>query len=300
MRLIVLGSGAGGGIPQWNAANALSRAALAAPGLRRNQTSLAVTGDGEAWALINAAPELRHQIIATPALHPRATPVRNSPIAAVVLTGADVDQVAGLLTLRERQPFTLLAAPRVLETLRANQIFGVLADGVVTRRPLEPGTPAPLLPGLVVTAHAVPGKVALYNEDMARADLGSAPGDTIAVMVSDEATGRRALVMPSCAAITPEVERLAAEADVLFFDGTFFTDDEMITTGEGSKTASRMGHVPVDGSQGPLERLAGHACRRIFIHINNTNPMSDPATAQAARVRGAGWEIATDGMEIIL
>lgn len=300
MRLIVLGSGAGGGVPQWNAANRLSRGAFAGAAPRRAQTSLAVTCDGRQWLLVNAAPDLRQQIIATPALHPRPEPRRNSPLAAVVLTGADVDQVAGLLSLRERQPFGLYATARVLETLARNPIFGVLAEGVVARHPLALGQPVEMVPGLGVTAHAVPGKIALYAEDPARPDLGTGPGDTVALTLTDTTSGRMALVAPSCAAITPALEALAKAADLLLFDGTFFTDDEMIAAEEGVKTAARMGHVAVSAADGPLERFAGTRARRLFIHVNNTNPMADPASEAAARMRGAGWELPLDGEELHL
>lgn len=303
MRLIVLGSGAGGGIPQWNANNAGSSRAFrgerASP--RRTQASIAVSANGTDWLLVNASPDLRQQIIATRALHPQGSARRHSPIKAVVLTGADIDQIAGLLTMRERQAFALHATARVHETLRANAVFNVLADDVVARHAIAVGTPFSPLPGLAVTARTVPGKVALYLEKTDEPGLGSAPEDTIALTIEEPATGRRVLFAPSCARIDDAVRGLADGADVMLFDGTLFTDDEMIASGEGAKTSRRMGHAPVTGDGGSLDAFQGVANRRkLYIHINNTNPMAATDSAEHARVRAAGWEIAEDGMEIVL
>src|SRR5947208_10892776 len=162
---IVLGAAAGGGYPQWNCRCAVCRLAWDGdPRVRpRAQASLAVSADGARWTLLNASPDLRAQLAATPALHPREKK-RGSPIEAVVLTGGEIDQTVGLLTLRERQPFTLLATEQTLGALADNPMFGALAADVVTRRAVSPGTPFMLPGGLVAELFMVPGKVPLYLE----------------------------------------------------------------------------------------------------------------------------------------
>lgn len=309
LRAIVLGAAAGGGFPQWNSAGPGCRRARAgdpaAPA--RTQASLAVTADGERWVLLNAAPELRLQIEATPALHPapRDGAIRHSPIAAVLLTGGEVDTIAGLLSLRERQAFALYAAPPVLEVLAANPIFNVLNPALVPRRALEPGQRVELLDahgrplGLTVEAFAVPGKVPLFNEDPAGADPGrSDEGETIGLALS--AGGAELLFIPGCAAMPPALRDRIARAHTLFFDGTLFRDDEMIRAGAGAKTGARMGHMSLDGPAGTLAALDGVAARRILIHLNNTNPVLLADSPERAMVEAAGWEVAWDGMEVVL
>jgi pyrroloquinoline quinone biosynthesis protein B len=303
MRLIVLGSGAGGGIPQWNANNPISRLAFrAAPTApRRMQASIALTSDGAHWAIVNAAPDLRTQIIETPALHPQGRTLRTSPIVSVVLTGSDIDQIAGLLSLRERQPFTLFATQRVLDILAGNRVFEVLAPGIVSRQALAIDALTEIAPGLTAEAISLPGKPPLYLEDPAKPSLGAHREDTIALKLTDEAAGVICLFAPSCARVTQELCDTAEIADVLLFDGTFFTDDEMIASGEGEKTARRMGHISVSGEDGSLAAFAEiKGPRKIYIHVNNTNPMAARDSAEAASVLAAGWEIAEDGLEIDL
>jgi len=321
---VILGAAAGGGFPQWNSAGEGCRRARAGDpaAIPRTQASVAVSADGERWVLLNAAPELRIQIERTPALHPRPAPghVRHSPIAAALLTGGEVDTVAGLLSLRERQRFALYAAPPVLAVLDGNPIFEVLDRALVPRRALpvgeavalRDGDGAPL--GLEVLAFAVPGKVPLFLEaghgagdgDTLRADDGNAfradEGDTIGLRLSD-GRGPPLVFVPGCAAVTEALLRTldaALEgAGTLLFDGTLFRDDEMIRAGAGSKTGARMGHVSLDGPGGTLAALAGlRAGRRMLIHLNNTNPVLLDDSPERAAVAAAGWEVARDGLEI--
>jgi pyrroloquinoline quinone biosynthesis protein B len=309
LRAIVLGSAAGGGFPQWNSAGPGCRRARAGdPAARpRTQTSLAVSADGRRWVLLNAAPELRLQIEATPALHPSpaAGEVRHSPVAAVVLTGGEVDTVAGLLSLRERHPFALYAAPPVLDVLAANPIFRVLDPTLVPRRALMPGMPLELRDAeggpldLTVEAFAVPGKVPLFNEDPGGTDPGrSEEGDTIGLALS--AGDRELVFLPGCAALPPALRERLARAHTLFFDSTLFRDDEMIRAGAGTKTGARMGHMSLDGPAGTLAMLDRVATRRILIHINNTNPVLLSDSPERAVVEAAGWEVAEDGMEVLV
>jgi len=294
---IVLGSAGGGGYPQWNCLCPACRLAWGGDkrAKPRTQASLAVTADGERWTLINASPDLRAQIMATSQLRPRAG-ARGSPIAAVVLTGAEVDQVAGLLTLRERQPFALFGTAQTLATLKANPIFGVLADGVVTREAITPGVPFALPGGLSAELFGVPGKVPLYLED------GKAPA------VDDESNAgaeiifgsRRLAYVPGAAAMTPALHERLAKADVVLFDATVFVDDEMIAAGIGEKTGRRMGHMPLAGEGGSLAALAGLPGRRILTHINNSNPILIQGSPERAKVEALGFQVAEDGVEIVL
>ena len=262
----------------------------------RTQASLAVSGNGEEWILLNAGPDLRAQLLATPCLQPRAE-LRSSPIAAVILTGAEVDQVAGLLTLRERQPFTVLGTGDTLAAIADNPIFGVLASGVVRRQEIALGVRFPLPGGLEAELFSVPGKVALYLEGAAPA-LAAETGANVGVEIVSGA--HRLAYVPGAAAVPAELRQRLARADVILFDATLFTDDEMITSGTGEKTGRRMGHMPLDGADGTLAALAGVAGRRILTHINNTNPILIEGSPQRRQVEAAGFEVAEDGMEIVL
>lgn len=310
MIIRVLGSAAGGGFPQWNCNGPNSRDVRAGrPGLTpRTQSSLAVSRDGRDWVLLNTSPDIRQQIAETPALHPRADgDVRNSPIAAVVLTNGDVDHVAGLLSLREGQPFTLYGSSRVLSALEANTIFNVLAPDRVRRVTLAQDVPFAIEgargdTGLEAEAFVVPGKVALYLEDPeAGENFGTEEGDTIGLKISDRGDGRSFFYIPGCATLDDALRARLREADLLFFDGTLYTDDEMIAQGLSAKTGQRMGHMNMSGADGSLAAFEDLGVRRrIYIHINNSNPVLRQDSAERAAVEGAGWEIAHDGMEVRL
>lgn len=295
---IVLGAAAGGGFPQWNCRCAVCRLVWAGdPRVRaRTQASLAVSADQRGWVLLNASPDLRTQIATNSVLQPQQEP-RGSPIVAVVLTGAEVDQVAGLLTLRERQKFVLYATDDTLAAVAANPIFGVLAPDLVRRQPVALGERFAAAPGMQMELFAVPGKLPLYleGEDPALAIEGGAN-----VGVEVRADGKRLVYIPGAAAITPDLKRRLVGTEVIFFDGTLFTDDEMIRAGTGSKTGRRMGHMPIDGTDSTLAALTGVAARRVFIHINNTNPILITGSPERQKVEAAGWEIAEDGLEIVL
>lgn len=298
MRILVLGSAAGGGFPQWNCLCPVCR--LAWSGDKRvkprSQSSLAVSADGERWLLLNASPDLRQQIIASPRLHPRGAK-RHSPIGAVFVTNADVDHLAGLLTLREQQSFALFGSQATLAQTGAG-IFGVLNKDLVARRAIALDTPADTGLGIWVTPFAVPGKVPLYLEGENVA-VGAESEATVGVELSDGANGF--FYVPGCAEINEGLIKRLAGAALVFFDGTSFTDDEMVNLGLSKKTAWRMGHVAMSGEKGSLERLASCAIgRKIYVHINNTNPVLIEDLSQRAAVERAGWDVAYDGMEICL
>lgn len=296
MRAIVLGAGAGGGFPQWNSAGpGCLRARTGDPAASpRTQCGIAVSADGERWVLLNAAPDLAAQIAATPALHPHPGSIRNSPIVAVVLCGAEIDAIVGLLTLRERHAFAIHAAPPALAVLAANPIFNVLDPTLVPRHALGFDVPVTIA-GLRVTPFPVPGKVPLFAEagaDPGRSDDGEAIG------LSIEAGGERLVFIPGCAEVTPDLRGRIDGAGCLLFDGTLYTDEEMIRAGAGPKTAARMGHLAMRDS---IAALAGVvAKRRVFLHVNNTNPALLEDSPERAAIVAAGWDVAHDGMEIAL
>ena len=303
LRAIVLGAGAGGGFPQWNSSGPGCRRSRAgdAAAKPRSQASLAVSADGHRWLLINASPDLRSQLAATPALHPRPEPLRNSPVAAIALTGAEVDNIAGLLHLRERQSFRLYGAPQSLVVLEENPIFRALNPEFVTREvmplgiPFAPADGAGIPLGLTVEAYAVPGKVPLF------AETGADPGlveDGEAVGLAISAGGPALHYIPGCAMMTPALADRLRGAACVFFDGTLFTDEEMITAGAGPKTGRRMGHMPITETMEAFAPLG--VARRIFIHLNNTNPVLLDDSPERAQLSAAGWEVAEDGMEITL
>lgn len=307
MRLIVLGAAAGGGFPQWNCNCPTCREAWSGATPAQSQASLAVSADGESWVLLNASPDLRAQILATPALQPRRAG-RDSPIVGAVLTNGDVDAVAGLLTLRESWPLALYATKRVLDVLAANSVFSVLGADHVARRPIVLGETTALATrdgrslGLSVEAFSVPGKVALYLENAAiEQQLAQRSEDTIGLMISAPATGKRFFYIPGCAAVDDQLAARLRQAPLLFFDGTLWRDDEMIQAGLGSKTGRRMGHLSMSGAAGSMAALASLDIeRKLFIHINNTNPALCLGSEERRAVETAGWGVARDGLEIRL
>lgn len=307
MHIRVLGAAAGGGYPQWNCNHPNSRRAREGdPHARaRTQSSIAISADGRDWFLCNASPDLRAQIGATPALHPREG-LRHSPIQGVVLTNADVDHVAGLLNLRESQPLRIYATRRVLGVLAANSIFNVLNPEFVSREPMTLDVPIALLKpdgspfGIEVIPFAVPGKVALWLEDAAKGpNFGSVEEDTIGLELREQGSGRRVLYLPGCAEMVPSLSERIRGADLVFFDGTLWVDDEMIRDGVGVKTGRRMGHMSVSGPDGTIAAFEGLGVkRRIFIHINTTNPILIDDSDERRAVEQAGWEVSWDGMEV--
>ncbi|HXZ22138.1 MAG TPA: pyrroloquinoline quinone biosynthesis protein PqqB [Pseudolabrys sp.] len=296
LTVIVLGSAAGGAFPQWNCRCPVCQLAWDGdPRVKpRTQASIAVSAADGRWTLINASPDLPAQIRATPALHPRGS-TRSSPIEAVVLTGAEIDQIAGLLSLRESTPFALHATPASHAAVAANAMFGAM--GSMTRRAVNPGERFMLAGEIQASLFLVPGKVPLYLEgDAPELDTESAANVGIELLYE----GKRLMFVPGAARVSDAMRKRFARADVLLFDGTLFSDDEMILTGTGQKTGRRMGHMPIDGDDGSLCALSETSARRIFVHINNTNPILIEDSPERRKVEAAGWQVASDGMEIML
>jgi pyrroloquinoline quinone biosynthesis protein B len=307
LHAVVLGAAAGGGFPQWNSNAPGCRAARSGDGRAsaRTQASVAVSANESDWFVLNASPDLRLQIEATPALHPRQG-LRSSPISGVVATGGDVDAIAGLLHLRERHRFAVYAPQPVLEVIGSNPIFGVLAPDCVDRVQLPLDETVALAgtvgdSGLAVRAFAVPGKVPLYLETRGQDPGLSEAGDAVGLELIATADNARFFFIPGCAVVTETLRRRIAGSALVFFDGTLWRDDEMILMGVGDKTGRRMGHISMSGDTGALAAFADlEVRRRIFIHINNSNPVLLEDSPQRREAEAAGWEIAYDGMEVRL
>ena len=271
------------------------------------QCSLALSAGQDHWFLINASPDLRSQINGTPALHPRDGHMRHSPIAGVILTNGEIDAIAGLLSLRENAPFTIYAHEIVLKTLADNSIFNVLSSEQVRRERIEAGQTFTLKQpdssgsDLTITPFTVPGKQALYTEsDASAAAVTRDTGETLGLKIKT-ADGKTCFVITACAEITAELAAMLADADLVFFDGTLWRDDELIAAGLSRKTGRRMGHVSISGMDGVMDRLDGLGIRqKCFLHINNSNPVLMPGSPQRLAVEARGWRIPHDGMEIQL
>ncbi len=303
MRVKVLGSAAGGGFPQWNCAcsNCARLRDGQFAGVARTQLQLAWENPLSRWTLLNASPDLRSQIESTPELWPRDAN-RYSPISDVILTGAEVDQTLGLLLLREFHSFRVHATRAVRRILTEdNSLFGVLArfpgQACWNDVPLD----APFgVGGARLEVLPLPGSFPGFVGAARRAEFDSAQA-AIGLWITPDSSGRACAYLPGVGSISDSLLDRLRHCDVLLFDGTFWSDDEPARIPGLGRTARAMGHLPISGPCGSLERLAGLTRpRRIFIHINNTNPILDEESAEYRTVCDAGWEVARDGMEIAL
>ena len=309
MFIRVLGSAAGGGFPQWNCGcdNCVEarRGGAAARVRPRTQESVAVSADGESWFLINCSPEIRAQVEGFAGLWPRAR--RQSPIAGIFLTNGDLDHCLGLLSLRESHPLVVYATDAVRAGFtEGNVLYRTLArfPEQVTWRPLRLGEPqvagegmSTSASGLRVTAIPAPGKLPLHLE----ASRAASPEDGIGLVFDDPRTGGRLAYFSGVAGPSADIARAVEGAGAVFFDGTFWSSDELIAAGLGTRRAEEMAHWPVGGPDGSLGFLArAGAGRRILIHINNTNPILREDGPERRAVAAAGVEVAEDGMELTL
>jgi len=299
----VLGSAAGGGLPQWNC-NCRNCDGVRKGTIRarpRTQSSIAVSADGIDWILFNASPDVLAQLRAFPRLQPGRA-IRDTGIRAIVLIDAQIDHTTGLLMLREGGRLAVYCTAQVREDLtRGNPIFGVLEHFCgVDWRAVEPDGRAAFsvagAPGLSLTAVALKSKPPPYSPHRNE----PRPGDNIGVRIVDERNGRAVFYAPGLGEIEPHLRPFLSAADCVMVDGTFWTDDELVRLGISKKRARDMGHLPQSGSGGMLEVLAPLAARRILIHINNTNPILDEDSPERAALVAAGIEVAYDGMEIEL
>jgi pyrroloquinoline quinone biosynthesis protein B len=311
MRVRILGSAAGGAFPQWNCACANCRAVRAGTfqGKPRTQTQVAISNDGDKWFLLGASPDLRAQIEATPQLHPRAG-LRQSPIAGVALANADLDHVLGLLLMRELQPLRVHATSSVRRILREdNSMFGMLQriPEQVVWSDFEPGAQFPLcnaqgeVSGLRCQACSLSAHYPAYVAEKRRSQTspdGASLGFFIDARDSNSKYGPRLAYMPAVPEVNDKLLQHLDACDVLLFDGTFWSDDELIRVQGSGQTARQMGHVPVEQTLVKLAEL--RRPRKIFLHINNTNPMLNEASPEYRQVRSAGWEVAEDGWQFDL
>jgi pyrroloquinoline quinone biosynthesis protein B len=301
MRVRLLGIAAGGGVPQWNCRCGNCRAARADSLPRATQCSLAVSPDGAQWYLVNAAPDVTDQLRRWPELHPPSG-IRSTPVRGVILTDAELDHVLGLLHLREGEPWTLYATRPVAELLEQDlRVLPALrryADVAV--RVLRPDEPVSLGDGpshmemrLTETGRRLPR----YADRTSR----EAAGAVVAVTLRDPATGRRLVYAPGVGALSRALFQACVDAEAVFFDGTFWTDDELRRLGVAAGGASEMGHVPVSGPEGSAEWLAKLPARvKRYVHINNTNPLLDPVSEERAAIRRLGLDVASEGWAVTL
>jgi pyrroloquinoline quinone biosynthesis protein B len=299
VRVHILGSAAGGGFPQWNC-NCINCNGVRTGSLRakpRTQCSVAVSADGSRWTLLNASPDLRTQISSFPDLLP-ASGVRGSSIDAVLLTDAELDHITGLLSLREAQPLPLFCTSRVFDWIFAtNPIFAALNQPERLRVTLVDNCkPETLRCGLGFEAFFVSGKVPAYVKRPPENHVGAA----VAYKIIDARAGSSIVYVPAIRQIDENFIALAGDCDCLLFDGSFWSENEMELRGAGTRTAAAMGHIPISGSDGSLARLGDLSIRKIYTHINNTNPILDENSAERREVERAGWEVAEDGMDFVL
>jgi len=305
MLVRVLGSAAGGGFPQWNCGcpNCVGVRNGSLRAKARSQESVAISADGDAWFLLNASPEIRSQIESFPALHPKR--LRDTPIAGIVITSGDLDHCLGLLSLRESQPLTVYATERVRQSFAVdNRLYRTLERfaGQVTWKPLcleeglmltgSDGADTPLR----LTPYSVPGKPPLHVTGVA-----THLEDNVALRVVDQSSGGVLAYASSVRSYAPALERAAEGANALFFDGTFFSSEELVELGASDRRAEDMAHWPIGGTEGNLHFLQRLGVgRRIYIHINNSNPILIEDSPERERVRAAGVEVAEDGLELSL
>jgi pyrroloquinoline quinone biosynthesis protein B len=314
MRIQILGSAAGGGFPQWNCGcgncagvrenarkNVLERTF---PGKARTQAQLALSADASTWFLAGASADLALQIESAPALHPRA--LRDSPIAGVVLGSCDLDHVMGLLLLRELQPLRVYAAPSILRILREeNSMFGMLnrVEPQVVWTPMNSGALFSLLSadgkdsGLRCQVHYLSGRYPKYVKSKT-AKL--ARDEATAALFFESASGKRVAYIPAVGSLSDVLLEKIHHADLLLFDGTFWSDDELQRVQGTGETAHQMGHIPVEESLRLLKNTSSKVGRKMFVHLNNTNPMLNEASPEHQAVRQAGWEVAEDNWQLEL
>jgi pyrroloquinoline quinone biosynthesis protein B len=302
MHIKILGSAAGGGFPQWNCncRNCESLRAGTFAGKSRTQTQIAISSEDCAWFLLNASPDLRLQIEATAALHPRNAG-RDSPIRGVLLTSGDIDQVAGLLSLRELQPFRIYCTRSIRRILQEdNSMFAMLnrvpdqvswidtsCDGGFSLQGEREG-------GVDCEVFSLGDRFPAYVSR--ERTVGLKPEEALLGAILTSSSGKRLAYMPAVPIVNDSLLQRLAEADLLLFDGTFWSDDELIRVQGSGSTAREMGHVPISGAEGSLRKLGGlRRPRKVFVHVNNTNPMLDESGPEYAEVRAAGWEVAEDG-----
>jgi len=297
MKIHVLGSSAGGGLPQWNCGGEYSmRARQGDPSVpQRSQPSIAVSADGERWSIINASPDIRDQLARFPGLYPRPG-TRDIPLDTVVVTNADLDHSMGLLVLRESLPYRIVTTGWVKNAILENNAAWRLMEPAWGAVGLDSGFPLDRDGKLEARLFPVPGKVPGYLSDL----CSNHPEATVGVRITDARTGKRLVYAAGIKAYDSATLAELEQADCRFVDGTFFHAEELLAMRPGAPDAHAMGHLPIGGPDGSLARLAKLPGRSLYIHLNNTNPVVDGASREAAEITRAGVEVAMDGMELEL
>jgi pyrroloquinoline quinone biosynthesis protein B len=303
MQIHLLGTAAGGGVPQWNCNCAVCAEARSGSGRvhPRTQSSVAISADGRSWFLLNASPDIRAQIETFAPLQPEGKSVRNSPIEGILLTNADLDHSLGLILLREGEKLCVHAPANVRRALTEGISFQPALESFCGTRWIEPATKsAPLLrrdgsaSGLSYEAIPLPGKPPRFMKDNL-----AATGNVVGYRITDVKTGGRLLFLPDVAELNKTVMQWLPESDALLFDGTFWSENEMPERGLGNLSAADMGHAPISGGSGSLKMLAElKVPKKIYTHINNTNPILIEDSPESAAVRAAGWVVGRDGLTL--
>ena len=295
-RAHILGAAAGGGLPQWNCGCKNCNLARAGKIPSQSQSSVAFSANGRDWAILNASPDIRDQMAHAQVLHP--TNLRTSPLQSVLLTNGDIDHVAGLLTLREQQKFELFATTEIHRVIADNPIFSALNPAFVNRTNIALDREFELATDLTARLFAVPGKVPLYLEgETVQTDLEGE--QTVGVHLSAE--GKNVFYIPGCSTMTADLRARIEGADMVMFDGTLWQDDEMVAAGLSQKTGKRMGHMSMSGSDGSIAAFADiEVKQKIYVHMNNTNPVLRPTSDEKKIANAAGWIVAQDQMELTI
>ncbi|MEO8737460.1 MAG: pyrroloquinoline quinone biosynthesis protein PqqB [Edaphobacter sp.] len=296
----LLGTAAGGGIPQWNCCCPICELCRSTPQVLapRFQLQAAVSCEGEGWFLLNASPDLRFQIEANPELQPsRMRGKRNTPIKGIVLTSADLDQVMGLLLLREFQPLTIYATSLVRRVLESNSFFRMLqrVPNQLTWVEIAPNKSFSLgTTGITCTPIPLAGDLPFYAQESGTGETGQA---SLGLLI--EFKGQRVAYTPSVPEITESLRAIYSSCDTILVDGTFWNDTELASTHSGTPLARSIGHIPMSGDEGTIALLSDlSVLRKVFIHINNTNPILDVRSKEHKAVLDAGWQIGQDGWQL--
>jgi pyrroloquinoline quinone biosynthesis protein B len=290
LRIRLLGSAAGGGYPQWNCCCKNCQLAWANKTTSETQFSVAFSLNHSDWYLINASPDIRQQILATDCLHPR--PPRQSPIKGIWLTCADIDSTAGLFLLREQSPFTIYGTASVIASIKANPYYNAFNTSLVRCRSIQAGDHVPLEEGLSVKVITVPGKIPLYEETH---ESTAAPG--VAFILEHAASGKYAVICPGTAAITESLHDICAGAELVLMDGTLWTNHELIDQALRDRSADEMAHIAMEGAQGSLAQLQDITAKKVYVHVNNSNPVWNPDGAARQQLLQNGWLLGKQGME---
>ena len=302
MRVILLGTAAGGGFPQWNCWCPTCRASRSDPrrALPRTQSSVAVSSDGERWFLLNASPDVHRQLACLPGSLPAG--IRNVAVEGIIATDAELDHTLGIVLLREARRlhlYTTTAVRSILETdSRLLPVTRAFADVTVTDLPLDSQVPLTYRngepSGIMVQAFTVPAGPPRFASR-------NGAGHTVGLILEDTTSGNRCAFVPGCGELDSALLERLGRTDLLLFDGTFWSDDELKTLGIGDRSAREMDHLPISGPGGSLTRLASlSAPQKVYTHINNTNPMLLEGSPERRAVAAAGIEVGFDGMSFTL